>query len=39
MSEKIIKCVKCQQNAETQPNLNEYTITYPIRDKGGQIYC
>ena len=34
-----IKCVKCQQNAETKPNRNEFTSTYPIRDKDGQIYC
>ena len=39
MSRKIIKCAKCQNNAETQPNRSEYTITYPIRDKDGQIYC
>ena len=39
MSRKIIKCAKCQNNAETQPNRSEYTTTYPIRDKDGKIYC
>ena len=39
MTEKIIKCAKCQKNAETKPNRNEYTKTYPIRDKDGKIYC
>ena len=39
MSKKIIKCAKCQNNAETQPNPYEFSHTYPIRDKDGQIYC
>lgn len=41
MTEKIIRCAKCQQNAETNPRIyrSEYTITYPIRDKDGKIYC
>jgi len=40
MSEnKLIKCAKCQNNAETKNRWDEYTTTYPIRDKDGKIYC
>ena len=41
MSEKMIKCAKCQQNAEIDPRIyrSEYTTSYPIRDKDGKIYC
>ncbi len=34
-----IKCAKCQNNAETKPRWDEFTHTYAIRDKDGQIYC
>lgn len=33
------QCAKCHQNAKTETNYWEHTITYPIRDKDGQIYC
>jgi hypothetical protein len=39
MSEKIIKCAKCQNNAETESRRNEFNVNYPIRDKDGKIYC
>jgi hypothetical protein len=41
MSKKYIECAKCQSNAEIDPRVyrNEYTVSYPIRDKDGQIYC
>jgi len=39
MSKKVIKCAKCQSNAETKPRWDEFTTTYPIRGKDGKIYC
>jgi len=41
MSEnKIIKCAKCQKNAETDSRFrNEFAVNYPIRDKDKKIYC